>query len=114
MPNEFKKVVWAGTLALGLVGTWSSPAGAQDTESTRKVTKRVAPVYGAIAQQARLVGTVKLVLIVAPDGTVKSLRTVGGNPVLASAAEAAAKQWKFEPLQKETNESIAFKFDGSK
>jgi TonB family protein len=114
MVNEFKKVVWAGTLTLGLVGMLSSPAGAQDTEPTRKVTKRVPPVYGEIAQQARLVGTVRLVLTVAPDGTVKSLKTIGGNPVLASAAEAAAKQWKFEPLQKETNESIAFKFDGAK
>ena len=114
MVNEFKKVVWAGTLTLGLVATLSWPAGAQETESSRKVTKRVAPIYGAVAQQSRLSGTVKMILTVAPDGSVKSLRTIGGNAVLASAAEAAAKQWKYEPSQKETNETVAFKFDGSK
>ena len=114
MLNEFKKVVWAGTLALSLVGMLSWPAGAQDAELTRKVTKRVEPIYGAVAQQARLAGTVKLILTVAPDGSVKSLRTIGGNAVLASAAEAAAKQWKYEPSQKETNETVAFKFDGPK
>lgn len=114
MLNEFKKVVWAGALTLGLVGMWSWPAGAQDAESTRKVTKRVAPIYGAVAQQSRLAGTVKMILTVAPDGSVKSLRTIGGNAVLASAAEAAAKQWKYEPSQKETNETVAFKFDGPK
>ncbi len=114
MVNELKKIVWTGALTLGLVVVAAWPAGAQDAEPTRKVTKRVTPAYTAIAQQARLVGTVRLVLTVAPDGTVKSLKTIGGNAVLASAAEAAAKQWKFEPLQKETSESVAFKFDGSK
>ena len=76
------------------------------------MTKRVTPVYSEIAKQARLTGTVRILLTVAADGTVKSLKTLGGNAVLASAAEAAAKQWKFEPLKKETNEAVAFKFDG--
>ena len=57
-------------------------------------------------------GTVRLLLIVAPDGTVKSLKTLGGNAVL-SAAEIAMKQWKFEPAKEQTHESVAFKFDGS-
>jgi TonB family protein len=113
MVNELRKAVWAGALALGLAGSASWPAGAQEADG-RKVTKRVAPVYSAIAQQARLAGTVKLLLTVSPDGTVKSLRTLGGNAVLASSAEAAAKQWKYEPSSKETNEAVAFKFDGPK
>src|SRR5438552_3951865 len=114
MVNELKKVVWVATLTLGVVGMLSWPAAGQEVESARKVTKRVAPIYGAIAQQARLAGTVKMLLTVAPDGSVKSLRTLGGNAVLASAAEAAAKQWKYEPSQKETSEAVAFKFDGPK
>jgi TonB family protein len=112
MANELKKAVWAGVLALALAGLAAGPAGAQEAEAPRKVTKRVTPVYSDIAKQARLAGTVKLLLTVAPDGTVKSLKTLGGNAVLASAAEAAAKQWRFEPLKKETYEPLAFKFDG--
>ncbi len=112
MVNELKKAVWIGVMALGLIGAISWPAGAQEAEAPRKVTRRVPPVYPEIAKQARIVGTVRIAVVVAPDGTVKSLKTLGGNAVLASAAEAAAKQWKFEPLKKETNEAIAFKFDG--
>jgi|SRR5438093_284177 len=111
MVNELKKAVWAGGLALALTALTAS-AGAQEAEAPRKVTKRVPPVYSEIAKQARLTGTVRILLTVAPDGTVKSLKTLGGNAVLASSAEAAAKQWKFEPVKKETNETVAFKFDG--
>ena len=114
MVNELKRVLWAGLLTLGVVGMLSCPAGAQGAEPARKVTKRVAPAYEGVAQRAHLTGTVRLVLTVAPDGTVKSLRTIGGNAVLAAAAEAAAKQWKYEPSPKETNEAVAFKFDGIK
>ena len=114
MVSDLKKVVWAGALTLGLAGMAAWPAGAQEAEVARKVTKRVVPAYPLFAQQARLAGTVRLLLVVAPDGTVKSLKTLGGNAVLASAAEIAMKQWKFEPGKNETNESVAFKFDPPK
>ena len=111
MVSDLKKVVWAGALTLGLAGMAAWPAGAQEPETARKITKRVAPVYPAFALQAHLTGTVRMLLTVNPDGTVKSLRTLGGNAVLASAAEIAMKQWKFVAGKNETNESVAFKFD---
>jgi len=114
MVNEFKKVVWAGVMMLALFGLVARPVGAQETESTRKITRRVTPAYPTFAQQARLTGTVRMLLIVNADGSVKSVRTLGGNAVLASAAEIAMKQWKFEPLKSETNESIAFHFEAPK
>jgi TonB family protein len=112
MLNELKKAVWGATLTLGLAGLAAWPASAQEADVARKITKRVTPAYPSFARQAHLVGTVRLLLIVSPDGTVKSLKTLGGNAVLAYAAEIAVKQWKFEPSKKETNESVAFKFDG--
>ena len=114
MASELKKVVWAGALTLGLAGMAAWLAGAQEPETARKITKRVAPVYPAFALQAHLTGTVRLLLVVSADGTVKSLKTLGGNAVLASAAEIAMKQWKFEAGKNETNESVAFKFDPPK
>ena len=111
MGKGLKKAICGGALTLGLAGLVVCPADAQET--ARKVTKRVTPTYPTFAKQAHLVGTVRLILIVAPDGTVKSLKTLGGNAVLASAAEIAMKQWKFEPAKEETNESVAFKFDGT-
>jgi TonB family protein len=113
MVKGFKKAVWGAALVAGLAALAVRPASGQEAEATRKVTKRVTPTYPTFARQAHLVGTVRLVLIVAPDGTVKSLKTLGGNAVLASAAEIAMKQWKFEPAKEETNESVAFKFDGT-
>jgi TonB family protein len=37
-------------------------------------------------------GTVKIEVVVAPNGTVKDARIVGGHPVLASAALDAARE----------------------
>ena len=81
-------------------------------EAGRKVIKRVAPAYGQIARQARLTGTVRLTVVVSPEGSVKSVRTLGGNPVLAEAAEEAVKHWKFETAKKETSEAVVIKFEG--
>jgi TonB family protein len=112
MVNELKKAVWVGALVLGLAGSAASPVGAQDHDAPRKVTRRVTPLYSELAKKSRLLGTVKLSVTVAPDGTVKAVKTLGGNAVLAALAEAAAKQWKFEPLKNETVEPIVFSFNG--
>jgi membrane protein involved in colicin uptake len=52
------------------------------------------------------------VLTIAPDGTVKSTRIVGGHPVLAAAAESAALKSTFQPGPKETIEVLEFRFSG--
>ena len=44
-----------------------------------------------------IAGTVRLAVVVAPNGTVKSSKPVGGHPLLVNAAMDAMKQWKFEP-----------------
>ena len=55
-------------------------------------------------------GTVKVVGLVAPNGTVKSVKVLGGHPVLAEAAQKALLQWKFEAAPHETSEIIEMKF----
>jgi TonB family protein len=56
-------------------------------------------------------GTVKIEVVVSPNGTVKDARVVGGHPVLASAALEAAKKWRFEPASVESSGVIDFKFE---
>ncbi len=107
---DFKKVVWLGIVALAAGVAVPQAAGARETEVARKITKRVEPLYPLIAKQARLSGTVRLAFVVTPDGAVKNVRTLGGNPVLATAAEEAIKQWKYEASKKESTESIAIRF----
>ena len=58
-----------------------------------------------------LVGTVKIEIVVAPNGTVKDARVVGGHPVLAGAALDAAKKWRFDPASAESTGVIDFKFE---
>jgi TonB family protein len=57
-------------------------------------------------------GIVKVEAVVRPNGTVKSTRVLGGNPVLVDAALDAVGKWKFEPAQGETTEVVQLAFEG--
>jgi TonB family protein len=103
--------VWLSLAAFGAGAVLAVPVAAGETASVRKITKRVPPVYSTFARQSRMRGMVKLLVVVDPDGNVKSVRTIGGNPLFVREAEAAVKQWKYEAATKETTESIALKYD---
>jgi protein TonB len=62
-----------------------------------KLIKQVAPVYPPEALSARLQGDVHFVALIAKDGSIRELRNVSGNPLLMTAAQAAAKQWVYRP-----------------
>jgi periplasmic protein TonB len=47
-------------------------------------------------------GAVKLELVVGTNGQVKSVKPLGGHPLLIDAAENAVKQWRYEPGVEET------------
>jgi TonB family protein len=79
-------------------------------ELSRKVKVKVEPVYPDVARRMSIVGTVRLAVVVAPNGTVKSSKPVGGHPLLISAAMEAIKRWKFEPAATESSGIVEFKF----
>jgi TonB family protein len=81
-----------------------------DSESTRKVVARVAPIYPDLAKHMHIGGAVKIEAIVKPNGSVRTTRVVGGNPVLVEAASIAVTKWKFEPAANETTEVIQLTF----
>jgi len=101
-------VITAGTRMLYV------PAMAQESvktdELSRKPKTKVAPVYPDVARRMRVTGTVKLSVVVAPNGTVKSSKVIGGHPVLVNAAMDAMKQWKFESAPTESSGTVEFKF----
>lgn len=88
------------------------PAAAQ-AELNRKVKTKVAPEYPELARRINLRGTVKLLVVVQPNGTVKDTKVMGGNPILVNAAIDALKKWKFEASSEETAGTIEFKFEPS-
>jgi TonB family protein len=79
-------------------------------ELNRKVISRTAPRYPELARRMHLKGRVKLEVLIAPEGSVKSARVLGGSPVFEKSAIEAAKQWRFETAAKETQEVILLEF----
>ena len=80
------------------------------TSADRKIVQRVVPAYPELARSANITGTVRLLVMVAPNGSVKSVQAVGGNPVLIKAAQDAVTNWKFSPATEETREPIELHF----
>lgn len=82
----------------------------EQTQTTRKVTNRVVPGYPAMARPLALTGTVKLEALVLPNGAVKSIQVIGGNPLLVQSAQNAIREWKWEKAEHETSELVEFHF----
>jgi protein TonB len=95
------------------VGAVVAGLQAQDTqgEITRRVKSKVPAVYPELARKMNLAGTVKVAVVVAPNGTVKEAKVVGGHPVLANAALDAIRKWRFEPAAGESSGIVDFKFE---
>ncbi len=87
-------------------------AQSSQVEEKRPVKRLVQPTIPEFAAKLNLTGSAKIEVTIAPDGTVKTTRILGGHPVLAAAAESAAQKSTFQPGPKETVEIIEFKFSG--
>jgi protein TonB len=84
-----------------------NPAFAADN---RKVKTSFPPEYPDIARQNNIQGSARLEIVVAPDGTVKDIKVLGGNAVLVKAAIDAVKKWKYEPAAGESTLILRFDF----
>ena len=94
MLNLFRKSRWSTALLTLIVG-FASLLYADD--AGRKLKVKVSPQYPELARKMNVSGSVRLELLVAANGQVKSVKPLGGHPLLIDAAESAVKQWKYEP-----------------
>jgi len=104
-----KKMLAAAATVLFAV----SLAFAQQTtveEGKRKVKTKVAPAIPELARRMNITGKVKIEVVIAPDGRVKSARAMGGHPVLIQSCLEAMKEWKFEPAPEESTQVVEFDF----
>jgi TonB family protein len=85
-------------------------SAAAQGELTRKTKTKVSPTYPELARRMNISGTVKFLIVVAPSGSVKDTKVVGGNPLLVNAASDALKKWRFEPGESESSGTVEFKF----
>jgi TonB family protein len=102
-------ITLAGTAACSPLAAQTQSAQAHE-ELTRKTRTRVAPVYPDVARRMSISGTVKVLVVVAPNGNLRSTKVVGGHPLLVNAAMDAIKKWKFEPAAEESTGIVEFKF----
>jgi TonB family protein len=105
--NPIRLLALVAFLAVHLCGTVIAQA---QSDEKRPIRHLVAPTMPELAKKLNLAGTVRIEVVIAPDGTVKRSRVIGGHPVLAVEAEHAAQKSTFEPGPRETTETIDFKF----
>lgn len=99
---------------LSLTAVQAPHLGAQQGQNEvllRRAKTKVAPTYPELARKMNITGTVRIEVVVAPNGSVKDARVAGGHPVLAGAALDAARRWKFESAAEESKGLIEFKFE---
>jgi protein TonB len=85
-----------------------------NVQQTKLLEKKV-PKYPPEAKAAGIQGTVKLMAVIGKDGRVKTLEVLSGDPLLASAALEAVKEWVYstthlngEPVEVATQIDIHF------
>lgn len=106
-----RTVLLLAAVSVALVATLAT-AQTTSEQVQRKVASRVTPVYPELAKKMHIHGTVKVEAVVRANGSVKTTRVLGGNPVLVDAALDAVGKWKFETGQSETTEVVQLTFDG--
>jgi periplasmic protein TonB len=81
---------------------------------------RVEPIYPRLAKAARVQGPVHLKAVISKEGTIENLQVLMGHPMLATAAVAAVRQWRYrpyvlngEPVEVETEITVNFILGGS-
>jgi len=96
-------------VSLALAGSLGpTPAFAEDA---RKIKNSAQPEYPDIARRHNIQGSVRLQILVAPDGSVKDIKVLGGNAILVESAIQAVKKWKYQPAAGESILILKFDFE---
>jgi TonB family protein len=76
----------------------------------RKVISNPVPVYPEVAKNFHVTGVVKVQVVIAPDGHIKSTQVIGGHPLLVDAVKETLKHWKYAPASAESTAVLEFNF----
>ena len=106
---------WSFLFPLSFVMMFASANLAAQTHDQpvfeRKLITRIEPDYPDTLKKLYIGGAVRVEVIVAPNGTVKSATLIGGNPILGQSAMKAMKQWKYAPAASEETFTVKLDFD---
>jgi len=73
---------------------------------------RVQPQYPPLARQARIQGIVVLRAMISREGKIENLQVITGHPLLVKSAMDAVLQWRYEPVEVETQVTVNFTLSG--
>lgn len=99
-----------GTLTSQARSTQSVNEQQPAQSSSRKPKSNPPPEYPELARKMNITGTARVLLTVMPDGSVTTVKELGGNPVLVAALVKAVKKWKYEPADRENEIEVKFEF----
>jgi TonB family protein len=104
-----------GAAAPAVAAPQSEPLRISSIVMQAKLTHSVPPKYPEAARKKDVQGTVKMQVLIAKNGAVKSVKVVAGDKQLAKAAIAAVKQWRYQttllngkPVAVETEVDVKF------
>jgi TonB family protein len=110
--STWTKFAVAAMAAVLIWGASGFSQTASTDESKRKIKSKTAPAYPELARRMNVSGKVKIEVVIAPDGHVKSTRVIGGHPLLVQTCQDAVKEWKFVAAAEETTQIVEFEFHG--
>jgi TonB family protein len=103
---------WIALPALVVMGV-ALIVPARASAADRALKSKVTPVYPELARKMAVSGTVKVEVTIAPNGSVKNVKVIGGHPLLVDAAVDAVKKFKYETASEESTQIVEFKFSPS-
>ena len=103
-------VLFISSLCVGMFCT----ARCLAQESDRKVITRVEPDYPDALKRLYIGGVVRVEVDVTPNGIVKNVKLLGGNPILGQSTMKAVKMWKYAPAAAEEKLTVRLEFDPHK
>jgi TonB family protein len=107
---SFSKKILGAVAVTVLAASFASAQQSTVEEGKRKIKSRTNPAFPELARRMNITGKVKIEIVIAPDGHVKSTKPLGGHPVLVQSCQEAVKDWKFESAPEETTQIVEFNF----
>jgi TonB family protein len=100
------------SLLFGSAFFTAAPAVAQAHDAgDRKLITRVEPEYPDALKKLYIGGVVRVEVLVAPNGVVKSTTLIGGSPILGQSTMKAIKQWRYAPAASDETLTVKIEFD---
>lgn len=94
-----------------LTAVLSTAQSYETSGSERRVIARVEPDYPDALKKLYIGGVVRVEVLVAANGSVKTAKLLGGSPILGQSTMKAVKQWKYAPAAGDETLTVRVEFD---